>query len=154
MDTEHYVQLSDRIMGSGGLGVPENDDLEGSRTGLRTGYGQTKWVCEKLIMEAGRRGLKAHIVRPGYVVGHSKTAGEFTFDVARKLFTFSSYQHGRLHLEIGQGMHPVAVSAGYQQHYQYGASGHRRALHLIVRHYSCPKCHSPAYSRPSASHVQ
>jgi L-aminoadipate-semialdehyde dehydrogenase len=91
MDTEHYVQLSDSVIGSGGLGVPENDNLEGSRTGLRTGYGQTKWVCEKLIMEAGKRGLKAHIIRPGYVVGHSKTAGEFIFEVALKqLTTFQS----------------------------------------------------------------
>ena len=87
MDTEHYVRLSDRIMGSGGLGVPENDDLEGARTGLRTGYGQTKWVCEKLIMEAGKRGLKAHIIRPGYVVGHSKTAGELIFSISLKPLT-------------------------------------------------------------------
>jgi L-2-aminoadipate reductase len=87
VDTEHYVRLSDKIIGSGGLGVPETDDLEGSRTGLRTGYGQTKWVCERLIMEAGKRGLKAHIIRPGYVVGHSKTAGEFTYGIALKPLT-------------------------------------------------------------------
>lgn len=74
-------------MGSGGLGVPENDGLEGSRTGLRTGYGQSKWVCEKLLMEAGKRGLKAHIIRPGYVVGHSKTAGGFIYSGALKTLT-------------------------------------------------------------------
>jgi L-aminoadipate-semialdehyde dehydrogenase len=43
---------------------------------LKTGYGQTKWVSEKLLFEAGRRGLKGHILRPGYVVGDSKTAGK------------------------------------------------------------------------------
>lgn len=57
-------------------GVPEADDLEGSRTGLKTGYGQSKWVSEKLLMEAGRRGLPVSIVRPGYVVGDSEFAGE------------------------------------------------------------------------------
>lgn len=62
-------------MGTGRRGIPEDDDLEGARTGLKTGYGQSKWVSEKLLFEAGKRGLKGHIVRPGYVVGDSKTAG-------------------------------------------------------------------------------
>jgi L-aminoadipate-semialdehyde dehydrogenase len=65
-----------RLSESRPAGVPEDDDLEGARTGLRVGYGQSKWVSEKLIMEAGRRGLHAHIVRPGYVLGHSYTASK------------------------------------------------------------------------------
>ena len=72
IDTEYYVKLSD----STGSGVPEDDDLEGAKDELRVGYGQSKWVSEKLIMEAGKRGMSAHIVRPGYVLGHSQTAGE------------------------------------------------------------------------------
>ena len=58
------------------MGVPEDDDLEGARRDLKSGYGQSKWVSEKLLFEAGRRGLRGHIVRPGYVVGDSKSAGE------------------------------------------------------------------------------
>jgi L-aminoadipate-semialdehyde dehydrogenase len=77
LDTEYYVRLSDSAIAAGGLGVLESDDLEGARTGLKTGYGQTKWVAEKLLMEASRRGLPCRIVRPGYVVGDSKFAGEF-----------------------------------------------------------------------------
>jgi L-aminoadipate-semialdehyde dehydrogenase len=61
-------------------GIPEDDDLEGARTGLTTGYGQSKWVSEKLLSEAGKRGLRGHIVRPGYVVGDSKTAVTNTDD--------------------------------------------------------------------------
>lgn len=57
-------------------GIPESDDLEGARSSLKTGYGQTKWVSEKLLFEAGKRGLRGHIVRPGYVVGDSRTAGK------------------------------------------------------------------------------
>ena len=81
IDTEHYVHLSDLLAESQHTcqGVPENDDLEGAKEGLKTGYGQTKWVSEKLLLEAGRRGLRGHIVRPGYVVGHSRTAGMFFF---------------------------------------------------------------------------
>ena len=65
LDTPHYVNFAGP--------VPETDDLEGSRTGLETGYGQSKWVAEKLILEARKRGMAATIVRPGYILGDSKT---------------------------------------------------------------------------------
>lgn len=81
IDTEYYVQLSDslsREQNSLG-GVPEDDDLEGARLNLKTGYGQSKWVSEKLLFEAGRRGLNGHILRPGYVVGDSLSAGTFLY---------------------------------------------------------------------------
>ncbi|KAI9717054.1 MAG: putative NRPS-like protein biosynthetic cluster [Candelaria pacifica] len=71
LDTEHYVGLSDKILRAGGKGLSEADDLEGSSSGLDTGYGQSKWVSEALIRESGRRGLQGAIVRPGYVTGDS-----------------------------------------------------------------------------------
>jgi L-aminoadipate-semialdehyde dehydrogenase len=77
IETEHYVQLSDSLVSRSQLGVPEDDDLEGARIGIPTGYGQTKWVSEKLLLEAGRRGLTGSILRPGYVVGDSRSAGEY-----------------------------------------------------------------------------
>ena len=78
IDTDYYVQLSESIARSDSQvkGVPESDDLEGAKSSLKTGYGQTKWVSEKLLFEAGKRGLRGHIVRPGYVVGDSHTAGK------------------------------------------------------------------------------
>jgi len=78
IDTEHYVELSESLLEghSHYRGIPENDDLDGANVGLKTGYGQTKWVSEKLLFEAGRRGLRGHILRPGYVVGDSRTGGE------------------------------------------------------------------------------
>ncbi|RKK82048.1 L-2-aminoadipate reductase large subunit [Fusarium oxysporum] len=54
--------------------VLEYDDLLPNRTGLGTGYGQTKWVSEQLVREAGRRGLRGAIVRPGYILG-SRNSG-------------------------------------------------------------------------------
>ena len=79
IDTEHYVHLSDSLAGDAISlgGIPESDDLEGARSDLKTGYGQSKWVSEKLLFEAGRRGLHGHIVRPGYVVGDSTSAGKY-----------------------------------------------------------------------------
>lgn len=81
VDTLHYVELSDSIVDQGGAGVPESDDLEGSSTGLGNGYGQSKWVAEKLIRYAGKNlGLRGCIVRPGYVFGDSATGSVNTDD--------------------------------------------------------------------------
>ena len=40
---------------------------------LKGGYKQSKWVAEKLIIEAQKRGLPGGIYRLGRVMGHSKT---------------------------------------------------------------------------------
>lgn len=72
LDTDHYIQLC-----SAGTPVAESDDLEGSRKGLGTGYGQSKWVSEYLIREAGKKGLRGCILRPGYVTGDTRNGGEY-----------------------------------------------------------------------------
>lgn len=78
LDTEHYVQESENALAAGKAGISEEDDLEGSSVGLGTGYGQSKWAGEFLVREAGRRGLKGTIVRPGYVLGDSGTGSTQT----------------------------------------------------------------------------
>ncbi|KAF7552462.1 hypothetical protein G7Z17_g4297 [Cylindrodendrum hubeiense] len=65
LDTDHYVNLSDEKTATGRGAVLEADDMEGSRVGLGTGYGQTKW----LVREAGKRGLRGAVIRPGYILG-------------------------------------------------------------------------------------
>nr|ODN94598.1 L-aminoadipate-semialdehyde dehydrogenase [Cryptococcus depauperatus CBS 7855] len=80
LDNESFVKKADEVVQAGGKGLLESDDLEDGRTGLDTGYGQSKWVAEKLIMEAGKKGLSGWILRPGYVLGHSKTAVTNTDD--------------------------------------------------------------------------
>ncbi|KIX97119.1 uncharacterized protein Z520_07233 [Fonsecaea multimorphosa CBS 102226] len=80
LDHEHFVFESERIIAAGGEGISEEDDLMGSRKGLGTGYGQSKWVAEYLCREAGRRGLRGCIIRPGYVLGSSKTGVTNTDD--------------------------------------------------------------------------
>ena len=50
----------------------ESDNIE--ETGAPFGgYAQSKWVAEKLVMEAGARGIPYAIYRPGLVSGHSLT---------------------------------------------------------------------------------
>ncbi|ETN43187.1 L-aminoadipate-semialdehyde dehydrogenase [Cyphellophora europaea CBS 101466] len=80
LDSDHFVHESERIIAAGGEGISEDDDLSGSKTGLGTGYGQTKWVSEYLSRESGRRGLSGCVVRPGYVLGDSKTGVTNTDD--------------------------------------------------------------------------
>ncbi|KAI1992100.1 large subunit of alpha-aminoadipate reductase [Ophidiomyces ophidiicola] len=80
LDTLHFVEESERIVDAGGAGISESDDLSGSSTELGTGYGQSKWVGEYLVREAGRRGLKGAIIRPGYVTGDSQTGTTNTDD--------------------------------------------------------------------------
>jgi L-2-aminoadipate reductase len=42
LDTDHYVKLSEQQISTGQNAISEDDDMQGSRTGLGTGYGQTK----------------------------------------------------------------------------------------------------------------
>ncbi len=52
--------------------VYEDEDSD-SVEGLFGGYGETKWVCERLIRIARARGLPAAIYRPGVLSGDSRT---------------------------------------------------------------------------------
>ena len=49
--------------------IKEDDALSSSRTGLANGYGQTKYVSEFLLREAGKRGLRGAIIRAPYIGG-------------------------------------------------------------------------------------
>ncbi|PVU97968.1 hypothetical protein BB559_001852 [Furculomyces boomerangus] len=81
LDTPHYVQVGESSLN----GVEERDNLEGSRVGLRSGYGQSKWVSEKLLSRAKEMGYPVTIVRPGYVVGDSKNGVTNTDDFVWRL---------------------------------------------------------------------
>jgi L-aminoadipate-semialdehyde dehydrogenase len=82
LDTQHYVQLSRDVE----TGVLETDDLQGSRKGLETGYGQSKWASEYIIRNAGVRGLTGAIVRPGYVTGDPTSGISVTDDFLVRLW--------------------------------------------------------------------
>ncbi|KAF4976050.1 hypothetical protein FZEAL_7228 [Fusarium zealandicum] len=85
LDTDHYVNLSHEQTATGRGAVLEEDDMQGSRVGLGTGYGQTKWVSEQLIREAGKRGLRGATVRPGYILGSRWNGASNTDDFLIRL---------------------------------------------------------------------
>ncbi|KAF9955515.1 hypothetical protein BGZ72_003654 [Mortierella alpina] len=85
LETAHYRKLSDVLAQTGTRGIPETDDLEGARQGLHSGYGQSKWVAEKLVMASNKNGLPATIIRPGYIVGHTRTGVTNTGDIIWRL---------------------------------------------------------------------
>ncbi|QDS77429.1 putative secondary metabolism biosynthetic enzyme [Venturia effusa] len=64
-------------------GWPEDASLsiEDVPTKLADGYGQTKWVAEQLVVEAGRRGLPVKILRAGTISGHSKWGSSNAWDL-------------------------------------------------------------------------
>ncbi|KAI6833929.1 acetyl-CoA synthetase-like protein [Hortaea werneckii] len=48
---------------------------------IHDGYGQTKWVAEQLVYEAGRRGLPVRIHRAGTISGHSRSGAANAWDL-------------------------------------------------------------------------
>ncbi|RKP34594.1 hypothetical protein BJ085DRAFT_20706 [Dimargaris cristalligena] len=79
LDTDHYVQLGE---------FKEEETFatsESARYELRSGYGQSKWVAEKLLLQARARGYPCTIIRPGYIVGASQTGVTNTDDFLWRL---------------------------------------------------------------------
>ena len=65
----------------------ENSDLGGSEiwSSYHDGYGQSKWVAEKMVSEAGDRGVPMMILRPGNM-GAASSSGVWNNDDFYSLF--------------------------------------------------------------------
>ncbi|KFY32594.1 hypothetical protein V493_00063 [Pseudogymnoascus sp. VKM F-4281 (FW-2241)] len=64
----------------------EVDDVPES---LVDGYGQSKYVAEELVHEAGRRGMPVRILRCGTISGHSTSGSTNTYDLFTALLVES-----------------------------------------------------------------
>ncbi|MCP3097315.1 amino acid adenylation domain-containing protein [Myxococcus sp. K15C18031901] len=76
----HYVSTVSVLPVGRALPIREDEPLEGPAS-LVGGYAQSKWVAEKLVREASRRGLPVTLHRPGRVTGHSRTGAWNTDDL-------------------------------------------------------------------------
>jgi amino acid adenylation domain-containing protein/thioester reductase-like protein len=66
----HYVSTNG-IFPPGTPLCEEDVDLDALAEAREDGYGQSKWVAEKLVWEAAGRGLPVAVYRPGNISGHS-----------------------------------------------------------------------------------
>ncbi|KAF5861932.1 hypothetical protein ETB97_012331 [Aspergillus alliaceus] len=89
--TVQYVSTNGVLPSSGETGWPEDAllDVEQVPEKLLDGYGQTKWVAEQLVLEAGRRGLPVKIHRAGTISGHSSTGAANAWDLLTALIVES-----------------------------------------------------------------
>jgi amino acid adenylation domain-containing protein/thioester reductase-like protein len=71
----HHVSSNGIFPPEGSNGRPwkEDVDLDALAGARGDGYGQSKWVAEKLVWQAGERGLPVRVYRPGNISGHSVT---------------------------------------------------------------------------------
>lgn len=68
----HFVSTDGIFPPNAGL-CEEDTDLDPLAEAREDGYGQSKWVAEKLVREAAGRGLPTRVYRPGFISGHSET---------------------------------------------------------------------------------
>ncbi|KAI0004446.1 putative NRPS-like enzyme [Xylariaceae sp. FL0662B] len=88
--TVHHISTNGVLPASvEGWSEDEMLDVKDVPEKLSDGYGQTKWVAEQLILEAGKRGLPARIYRPGTISGHSTSGSTNTYDLLNALIVES-----------------------------------------------------------------
>ncbi|PWY89686.1 acetyl-CoA synthetase-like protein [Aspergillus sclerotioniger CBS 115572] len=89
--TVQYVSTNGVLPPSAEKGWPEDTmlDVDDVPEKLLDGYGQTKWVAEQLVLEAGRRGLPVKIHRAGTISGHSQTGAANAWDLLSALIVES-----------------------------------------------------------------
>ncbi|KAF7718484.1 Short-chain dehydrogenases/reductases family protein [Penicillium ucsense] len=89
--TVQYVSTNGVLPPSGEKGWSEHSmlDVKDVPTKLVDGYGQTKWVAEQLVLEAGKRGLPVKIHRCGTISGHSLTGSANAWDLLTALLVES-----------------------------------------------------------------
>ncbi|CAM1505122.1 Fc.00g107590.m01.CDS01 [Cosmosporella sp. VM-42] len=88
--TVHHVSTNG-VLPPSVEGWTEDDmiDFDDVPTKLLDGYGQTKWVAEKLVYEAGRRGIPVRVYRPGTISGHSVSGSANAWDLMNALIVES-----------------------------------------------------------------
>ncbi|KAJ5658984.1 hybrid NRPS/PKS enzyme [Penicillium longicatenatum] len=89
--TVQYVSTNGVLPPSGEKGWDESALLSVDEVTekLHDGYGQTKWVAEQLVLEAGRRGLPVKIYRAGTISSHSVTGASNPYDLLTALIVES-----------------------------------------------------------------
>ena len=84
----HHVSTNGIFPGEGRL-CREDEDLDALADARPDGYGQSKWVAEKLVRQAAERGLPVTVYRPGNISGHSESGASNPRDLLTALLAAS-----------------------------------------------------------------
>ncbi|HEV7518879.1 MAG TPA: thioester reductase domain-containing protein, partial [Thermoanaerobaculia bacterium] len=129
----HHVSTVSVFASAGGPPldvVDEGTDL-GVIHGLVGGYGQSKWVAEKLVHLGAERGLPATVYRPGRIGGHSATglgnADDLLFRILRGSFQLGAIPEMELEVEVS----PVDYVSRALVHLSLQSGGSGRVYHLV-----------------------
>jgi amino acid adenylation domain-containing protein/thioester reductase-like protein len=108
----------------------EQDELL-QYAGLSDGYSQSKWVAEKLMMEARSRGLPVCIYRPGMITGHSQTGASKTDDLACRMIEGFVHMGSAPDLDVKLSLTPVDYVSSAIVHLSKQPSSLGKAFHLV-----------------------
>jgi amino acid adenylation domain-containing protein/thioester reductase-like protein len=86
--------------------VTEQDDPVQIQ-GLNHGYAQSKWVAERLIKQAGERGLAVRVYRPGSVIGAADSGRWQANDIMHRLL--GAAIELKIWMDVDLASYPVAV---------------------------------------------
>jgi thioester reductase-like protein len=82
----HYISTNGIFPGEHNTTYLENSNIDSFADHLENGYGQAKWVAEKLVWEAVSRGLPVCLYRPGNIGHHSITGASNPNDFISMIF--------------------------------------------------------------------
>src|SRR5215217_3706897 len=126
----HYVSTNGIFPPEMGL-CEEDVDLDGLAGDRDDGYGQSKWVAEKLVREAEKRGLPVSVYRPGNVSGHSETGASNPRDLLGAVIVESLRLGCAPEIEDWRmEMTPVDFVAAGLVHIASGPHSYGRTYHL------------------------
>jgi amino acid adenylation domain-containing protein/thioester reductase-like protein len=113
------------------------EELELDSAPLPTdGYSQSKWVAERLVAEAGGRGLPVCVYRPGRISGHSQTGVSNPNDLFARVMKISieSGELPQLDRSLVTDLVPVDYVSQALVHLSMRESSVGRVFHLVNPH--------------------
>ncbi|MBW4521579.1 MAG: amino acid adenylation domain-containing protein [Scytolyngbya sp. HA4215-MV1] len=98
---------------------------------LMSGYAQSKWVAEKLVMAAAAKGLPVSIYRPSYITGHSQRGVWNTQDLVCRLLKGCIQMASAPDLEISLNLVPIDYVSQSLVYLSQQPAAIGQAFHLV-----------------------
>jgi thioester reductase-like protein len=101
-----------------------------SPAGVLGGYQQTKWVADRLVMTAARRGIQATVYRPGQICGAQSSGAASTDTFLNAVLKGCIQVRAALPFDITLEMVPVDFCAAAVAHIALSGRHHGKVFHL------------------------